>query len=158
MDELARLTGFNYSHTYNANPITCATGMAVLDEYERLSLIDNAANTGRYLKNSILALAEECEVIGDVRGRGLLLAIEMVADKGSKQKIAADFLPTEKIRIHGLRNGLIIYSRKTAGGKYGDWFLIAPPLTISEVECDELIARMRATLHDFSTELSGRAT
>ena len=154
VDELAELTGFNYSHTYNANPITCATGMAVLDEYERLSLVDNAANMGRYLKTAILGLAEECPVIGDVRGQGLLLAIEMVADKNTRQKIAPDFLPTEKIRIHGLNNGLILYSRRTAGGKYGDWFLVAPPLTISEAECDELITRLRATFHDFSIELN----
>jgi adenosylmethionine-8-amino-7-oxononanoate aminotransferase len=155
VDELAELTGFNYSHTYNANPITCATGMAVLDEYERLSLVENAAHMGMYLKKVIQDLAEECPVIGDIRGQGLLLAIEMVADKGSKQKIAAEFLPTEKIRIHGLNNGLILYSRKTAGGKYGDWFLVAPPLTISEAECDELVSRLKATFNDFSLELKG---
>ena len=155
VDRLAELTGFNYSHTYNANPITCATGMAVLDEYERLSLVENAANMGLYLKQAIQDLAEACPVIGDVRGQGLLLAIEMVADKHSKQKIAAEFLPTEKIRIHGLNNGLILYSRRTAGGRYGDWFLVAPPLTINQAECDELVSRLRATFNDFLLELNG---
>jgi adenosylmethionine-8-amino-7-oxononanoate aminotransferase len=155
VDQLAELTGFNYSHTYSANPITCATGMAVLDEYERLSLVDNAANMGVYLKKAIQGLAGECPVIGDVRGQGLLLAIEMVADKRSKQKLSADFLPTEKIRIHGLSNGLILYSRKTAGGKNGDWFLVAPPLCIKKAECDELVSRLRATLNDFLDELNG---
>ena len=75
VDQLAELTGFNYSHTYNANPITCATGMAVLDEYERLSLVENAASMGDYLKEVIRDLAEEFPVIGDVRGQGLLLDI-----------------------------------------------------------------------------------
>ena len=155
VDELAKLTGFNFSHTYNANPITCATGMAVLDEYERLSLVENAASMGRYLKQALLELAEKYPVVGDVRGQGLLLAIELVAEKVSKQKIAPEFLPTEKIRIHGLNNGLMLYSRKTAGGKYGDWFLVAPPLTISEAECDELVSRLGKTLHKFSVELNG---
>ena len=59
------------------------------------------------------------------------------------------FLPTEKIRIHGLNNGLMIYSRRTAGGKYGDWFLLSPPLTITQEECDELLRRLQATLRDF---------
>ncbi len=154
VDHLADLTGFNYSHTYNANPITCATGMAVLDEYQRLSLVEKAAERGDYLRDKLEALADNCPLIGDIRGRGLLLAIEMVADKVTKAKIPADFLPTEKIRIHGLNNGLILYSRRTAGGKYGDWFLVSPPLTISEAEIDELVSRLNAAFDDFLHELN----
>ena len=149
VDNLSALTGFNFSHTYNANPITCATGLAVLDEYERLNLIDNAAAMGDYLKERVWALTDEFPIIGDVRGQGLLLGIELVANPISKQPMAAEFLPTEKIRIHGLNNGLMIYSRRTAGGKYGDWFLLSPPLTITQEECDELLRRLQATLRDF---------
>jgi len=149
VDRLSTLTGFNFSHTYNANPITCATGLAVLDEYERLNLIDNATAMGNYLKERVRALADEFPVIGDVRGQGLLLGIELVADPKSKQSITPEFLPTEKIRIHGLNHGLMLYSRRTAGGKYGDWFLLSPPLTITREECDELLRRLRATLGDF---------
>ncbi|MGE4659855.1 MAG: aminotransferase class III-fold pyridoxal phosphate-dependent enzyme [Arenicellales bacterium] len=149
VERLSTLTGFNFSHTYNANPITCATGLAVLDEYERLNLIDNAATMGRYLKERVRALADEFPVIGDVRGQGLLLGIELVADPVRKQSMSPAFLPTEKIRIHGLNNGLMIYSRRTAGGKYGDWFLLSPPLTITQEECDELLRRLQATLRDF---------
>ncbi len=153
-DRLAELTGFNFSHTYNANPITCATGLAVLDEYERLGLVDAAAERGVYLKEQLQALARKHPVIGDIRGRGLLLAIEFAGDRDSRQPLPADFLATEKIRIHGLHNGLIIYSRRTAGGKNGDWFIIAPPLSISEAECDELCARLDATLYAFEADLA----
>jgi len=149
VDNLSALTGFNFSHTYNANPITCATGLAVLDEYERLNLIDNAAAMGDYLKERVWAMTDEFPIIGDVRGQGLLLGIEMVADPTRKQLMSPTFLPTEKIRIHGLNNGLMIYSRRTAGGKYGDWFLLSPPLTITQEECDELLRRLQATLRDF---------
>jgi len=155
VDQLSTLTGFGFSHTYNANPITCATGLAVLDEYERLNLIDNAAAVGDYLKKRVWALTDEFPIIGDVRGQGLLLGIELVADPVSKQPMTADFLPTEKIRIHGLNNGLIIYSRRTAGGKYGDWFLLSPPLTITQAECDELLRRLRATFIDFVSDWQG---
>ncbi len=150
---LSDLTGFNFSHTYNANPITCATGLAVLDEYERLDLVHAAAERGAYLRGALETLAADCPVIGDIRGRGLLMAVELVADKATKAKLPECFQPTEKIRIHGLDNGLILYSRRTAGGKYGDWFLIAPPLTITEAECDELVSRLRVTLEDFSDDL-----
>jgi len=152
VDRLSTLTGFNFSHTYNANPITCATGLAVLDEYERLNLIDNATAMGNYLKERVRALADEFPVIGDVRGQGLLLGIELVADPKSKQSITPEFLPTEKIRIHGLNHGLMLYSRRTAGGKYGDWFLLSPPLTITREECDELLRRLQATLGDFTKD------
>ena len=157
VDHLSALTGFGFSHTYNANPITCATGLAVLDEYERLNLIDNAAAMGGYLRKHVWALADEFPIIGDVRGKGLLLGIELVADPDSKEPMAAQFLPTEKIRIHGLNNGLMIYSRRTAGGKYGDWFLLSPPLTITQAECDELLRRLRRTLADFVHEWSRTA-
>ena len=152
-DRLADLTGFNYSHTYNANPITCATGLAVLDEYEKFDLVNAAAERGAYLHDKLQDLATQCPVIGDIRGRGLLMAVELVADKATKAKLPESFQPTEKIRIHGLDNGLIIYSRRTAGGTYGDWFMIAPPLTITEAECEELVARLAATLEDFQEEL-----
>ena len=155
VDQLSTLTGFSFSHTYNANPITCATGLAVLDEYERLNIIDNAAAIGDYLKERVWAMTDEFPIIGDVRGQGLLLGIELVADPISKQPMAAEFLPTEKIRIHGLNNGLMIYSRRTAGGKYGDWFLLSPPLTITQAECDELLRRLRAAFIDFVSDWKG---
>ena len=50
VDRLASQTGFNFSHTYNANPISCATGLAVLDEFRRLNLIEAAAKQGKYLQ------------------------------------------------------------------------------------------------------------
>ncbi len=152
VDRLSESTGFNFSHTYNANPITCATGLAVLDEYQRLDLVTAAAERGTCLRDKLQALAVETPVIGDIRGRGLLMAVELVADRSNKTPLPGSFLPTEKIRIHGLNNGLILYSRRTAGGKYGDWFIIAPPLTISEAQCDELVSRLGNTFNDFSDE------
>ena len=70
-DHLADLTGYNISHTYNANPITCATGVAVLNEYERLNLVAAAAERGASLRCKLEALAADSPVIGDIRGLGL---------------------------------------------------------------------------------------
>tara|TARA_B100000029_G_scaffold510033_1_gene600585 strand:+ start:660 stop:2042 length:1383 start_codon:yes stop_codon:yes gene_type:complete len=148
-DHLSSLTGFNYSHTYNANPISCATGIAVLREYEKENLIKKAAVRGQYLKKKLKILSSKHKTFGDLRGSGLLMAIELVSDKNKKSIFPAGFYPTEKIRICGLKNGLIIYSRKTANSVNGDWFIIAPPLTITEKECDELLERLDLTLKDF---------
>lgn len=149
VDELAGTTGFNFSHTYNANPIACATGLAVLDEYDRGNLIDAAAALGSSLKKQLTDLAERHPTIGDIRGSGLLMAIELVMDRKTKTPFPAAFPPTEHIRICGLKHGLVIYSRRTADGRYGDWFMIAPPLTITADECTELVTRLDAALTEF---------
>jgi adenosylmethionine-8-amino-7-oxononanoate aminotransferase len=155
VDDLAGLTGFNFSHTYNANPVTCATGIAVLDEYDREDLLSKTVERGASLRARLENLAKKHEVIGDIRGDGLLMAIELVADRKTKDMFPAHFPPTEHIRICGLEHGLIIYSRKTANGANGDWFIVAPPLTITEAECDVMCARLDATLRDFTSLAAG---
>ena len=98
---------------------------------------------GQYLKKKLKILSSKHKTFGDLRGSGLLMAIELVSEKKSKSIFPPGFYPTEKIRICGLKNGLIIYSRKTANSVNGDWFIVAPPLTITEKECDELLERLK---------------
>ncbi len=152
VDELAQRTGFNFSHTYNANPISCATALAVLDEYDAGDLVRAAEARGKQIRDALLAQRGELSVLGDVRGLGLVMAVEMVAEQAARQPLPAAFEATERVRVHGLDNGLMLYSRRTAGGKYGDWFMLAPPLTISEAECEELVARLCATLKALAAE------
>lgn len=153
VDELAELTGFNFSHTYNANPVTCAAGLAVLDIYEREDLVGRAGRVGAYLRGRLDALQDRQPIIGDIRGRGMLMALEFVADATTKASLPAASNAVERIRALGLENGLMIYSRRTAGGKNGDWIMVSPPLTITEAECDELVSRLEATLNAFKTEV-----
>ena len=100
----------------------------------------------------ITELMKTCPVIGDIRGMGLIMAVEMVSNQSTKSKFPHSFASTEKIRIYGLNNGLILYSRATAKGKYGEWFIVAPPLTITERECDVLVERLERTLQDLETD------
>ena len=153
VDELAGLTGFEFQYSYNANPVSSAAGSAVLDEYERLDLINRAAEMGTRLRDGLERLRTKVPIIGDIRGMGMLLAVELVADQRTKAPLPAELQPTDRIRIHGLNNGLIIYSRPTSGGKYGHWFLVSPPLTITQEEVTELLERLEATLNDLHTEL-----
>jgi adenosylmethionine-8-amino-7-oxononanoate aminotransferase len=94
----------------------------------------------------------ESAILGDVRGIGLLLAVEMVADKAVKRSLPNSFQATERIRIHGLENGIMLYSRLTAGGRYGHWFMVAPPLTITESEIGALLSRTRAAVQGLERE------
>ncbi len=153
VDELAALTGFEFQYSYNAHPVSCAAGMAVLDEYQRHDLIARAETGGAQLRAGLEDLQTEHAVIGDIRGLGMLLAVELVADRATKAMLPNDLRPTDRIRIHGLDNGLLIYSRPTSGGKYGHWFIVAPPLTITPDEIDELLRRLDGTLAAFGAEM-----
>ncbi len=158
VDELSELTGFEFQYSYNANPVSSAVGMAVLDEYEGLDLVARAVERGTQLRSGLEALQSSLPILGDIRGLGMLLAVELVADKKTKVSLPSDLLPADRIRIHGLRNGLMIYSRPTSGGKYGHWFIVSPPLTISEEECEDLLRRLGKTLSDLVAELRDMGT
>jgi adenosylmethionine-8-amino-7-oxononanoate aminotransferase len=153
VDELADLSGFEFQYSYNANPVSSAAGLAVLDEYERLGLVNKAAELGAMLRKGLEDLKPKLPIIGDVRGMGMLLAVELVADQQTKTSLPSEIQPADKVRIHGLNHGLIIYSRPTSGGKYGHWFLVSPPLTITQEETAELLVRLEATLRDLYAEL-----
>ncbi|MGE0652876.1 MAG: aspartate aminotransferase family protein, partial [Alphaproteobacteria bacterium] len=94
----------------------------------------------------------ESPVVGDVRGLGMLLAVELVADKASKASFPPSFMANEKIRLQGLKHGVMLYARPTPGSAHGHWFMVAPPLTITESETAELLRRTRAAVDGFRDE------
>ena len=152
VDALSASTGFNYGHTANANPLACATGLAVLEEIETHNLITNAANTGAYFETGLKQLAETSPVMGDVRGKGLLLAVEIVRDKSAKTPFSAEIKAPDAIRRHGLDQGLTIYARRTNAGRFGDWIMTSPPLITTKSQADEIIERLGRTLQAFQEE------
>lgn len=154
VDELAALTGFEFQYSYNANPISCAAGLAVLDVYESMGLTDRAVEIGTLLRDGLERLKAGSRIVGDVRGLGMLLAVELVADGETRAPLPGELQPTDRVRAHGLNNGLIIYSRPTSGGKYGHWILVSPPLTITRGESVELLKRLGNTLSAFEAELA----
>jgi len=145
-EEVAATSGFTVSHSYDASPIACAAGAAVLDEITEHGLMDRAAVLGVRLREGLERIASASPLVGDVRGRGLLLGVELVADKETSQCFPEHADPAAIIRRHGLDHGLLLYSRRQNSGRYGDWLLVAPPLVIDEATCDELIDRLDATL------------
>lgn len=151
-DALAAGPGYGLFHTYSANPISCATAMAVLDEYERLDVVEHAAKMGRYLREQLEGLKAKSSVVGDIRGLGLLMALEVVADKAAKAAFGASVPAVELMKEAGLRNGLLIYGRRTAKGRNGDWIMVSPPMIVTRAECDEIMRRLTATLSDFEAD------
>lgn len=154
VDRLAGLTGFNLSHTYNANPIACAGAAAVLDEMVERDLIAGAVGRGRLLEARLRSIMAASPVVGDVRGRGLLLAVEYVRDKATRAVFPAEIDPVDRLRRIGLANGLVLYVRRQNRGRYGDWTIIAPPLVIGEDEIDVLATRLERTIAAFADEMA----
>ena len=145
--------GFMHGFTYFANPLSCAVGAAVLDELVERDLIGNAGRMGVRMRQRLEAMAGRCPIVGDVRGLGLLLAVELVADKESKRMIPLERMAPYRMQALGLEHGLALYCRRTGGGQFGDWLMVTPPLTVTEAEVDELATRLEATLDAYVAEL-----
>ncbi len=158
VDKIVEAGGLLHGHTYSANPLSCAVGYAVLREMLDRNLMDNAAKMGGYLRQRLEELQTRSQILGDVRGKGLLLAIEIVADKSTKAMLPAKSNAVYRLLELGIERGLLLYSRKTAKGIYGEWLMVTPPLTITKPEIDELVELLHLTLSDFEQELRGDGT
>ena len=142
--------GFAHGYTYAGNPLACAAGLAVLEEVQRQKLIENAATRGARLKGLLQGLMNRYPFIGDVRGKGLLLAFELVADRDSMEPLPAELDAHIKLVEEAYRRGLIIYSRRTRGGTIGDHFMVCPPLIVSDEDLDEIVQLLTESLDAFA--------
>ncbi len=154
VEELAAAGGFLHGHTYVANPLTCATGLAVLEEVERQELTANAARMGPRLEQALRDIQRDSPILGDVRGKGLLMAIELVADKAGKRPFALEIDITRRVSRLAMRHGLIVYARRTSHGKFGEWLMICPPLNSDDAVIDEISTALRRTLADCADALT----
>ena len=144
--------GFSHGFTYAGNPLACAAGLAVLEEMEDQGLIENAARMGEVLMAELRALMDRYPFIGDVRGKGLLTAFEFVADRATMEPLDPKLNAHERLVELAYARGLIIYSRRTRGGKAGDHFLVAPPLIITKAQIKEMMVILRDALDAFANE------
>ncbi|MBB3771958.1 adenosylmethionine-8-amino-7-oxononanoate aminotransferase [Angulomicrobium tetraedrale] len=144
--------GFIHGHTYAGNPLACAAGLAVLEEIDRLDLITAAEQQGQALKARLEATMERFPFIGDVRGKGLLLAFELVAERATMEPLPVGLNAHLRLVDIAYDAGLIIYSRRTRGGRIGDHFLVCPPLIVSDDQIDEIMEKLTASLESFARE------
>lgn len=145
--------GFLHGFTYAGNPLACAAGLAVIEEIERLNLVSQAEKIGLLLKNELLALMEHYPFIGDVRGLGLLLAFELVADRTTKEPFPAAFKAFDRLTEAAYQRGLIIYPRRSRGGYSGDHLIVAPPMITTPAQVGEIIEKLTGALDAFAAEI-----
>jgi adenosylmethionine-8-amino-7-oxononanoate aminotransferase len=154
VDEVVGKGGFLHGFTYAGNPMACAVGLEVFDIILENDLPGNAAGVGTHLKAGLEQLAERHPIIGQVRGRGLLLAIELVQDHTTRQPFAAERQIGLLLTDTAFAQGLIIYPRRPIHGLAGDHVLIAPPLTVTVAESDEILSRLEQSLLKLESAVS----
>ncbi len=134
---------FQHGHTFMAHPIAAAAACATLDVLEQDELIPRVNETGASLVNDLRAAFGNHPHVGDIRGRGLLLAVEFVQDRMSKMPFPADEQVFLRLKHEAMARGLLCYTMSgTADGERGDHVLLAPPFILSETERGELVARL----------------
>ncbi len=153
VDAVMDAGGFIHGFTYAGNPLACAAGSAVLDEIARQDMVGNAAKMGDALAQRLAGLMQRYPLIGDVRGKGLLTAFELMADRGTKQPLPTAVNAHSRLVDIAYDNGLIIYSRRTRGGASGDHFLVCPPMIVTEAQLDEMTDMLDRSLAQFMAEM-----
>ena len=128
---------FAHGHTYEAHPLTLAPATAAIREYKRLNLIERSRTMGELLGKKLAAIKEKHPSVGDVRGRGLFYAVELVKDRGKKTPFNT---PNEKLEGKPLVIDQVTTKMMGAGVACLGWIshlVIAPPLIVTEAELDE---------------------
>src|SRR4051794_13472258 len=134
--------------TFGGNPVTATAAKAVIDFIEEQNLLTNCTETGGYLRGRLEELKEEHELIGDVRGMGLMQAIELVEDRDSKKPAAAQ----TALLMESLRETRVLVGR---GGMYGNVIGITPPMNIGGSEVDQFIEAMDKSLVQCAARAAG---
>jgi adenosylmethionine-8-amino-7-oxononanoate aminotransferase len=145
---IARGTGsFNHGHTYMGHAVGCAAALAVQQVIKDDGLLGNVRSQGVVLDNLLRERFGSHPRVGDIRGRGLLRAIEIVEDRQSKKPFASTLKLHARIKQQAMADGLICYpGGGTADGESGDHVLIAPPFNVTPPQIEEIVAKLAYAL------------
>jgi adenosylmethionine-8-amino-7-oxononanoate aminotransferase len=130
---------FHAGHTYGGNPVACAVGLAAIRQIVEERIVENAKARGAQTQARLRELAARYPVIGDVRGEGLLVGVEFVKDRATRESLPASASFGLKVREAARRRGLLL--------RASHWMVaFAPPLTTTAAEVDEIIDIFEASL------------
>ncbi len=142
-DVLDCLGSGELSSTAGGNPVACAATLAVLDILQEEDLLSRALKSGKIIKDRLIKIQEKCKYIGEVRGRGLVMGIELVMDKKTKEpapKMARELVL--RCADKGLLIGIV--------GIYGNVIRVGPPLVITDEEIEESLSIMEEALMELN--------
>jgi adenosylmethionine-8-amino-7-oxononanoate aminotransferase len=146
--------GFQHGYTYAGNPLACAAGLAVLEEMERLGVEANATTMGDLLKSELEGLSKRFPFIAGVRGKGLLIGADLVADPVTFKPFPKSQATNQRLLDIAYEKGLILYSRRVRGDGYEvDNLILAPPLIITAQEIGEMVSILGDSFGQLAREL-----
>jgi len=137
LDSFVKHTGF--FSTFGGNPVACAAGNSVLDVIERDNLIENARKVGDYLREQLRELATTQRLIGDVRGHGMLVGLELVTDRESRTPATEE---TKRI-LELMRERQVLVGKE---GRFNNVLKLRPPLILQRSHVDQFVAALDASL------------
>ena len=130
---------FAHGLTYSGHPASCAAGLATMDVLQQTPILESATNElSPYFSQALESLVDH-PVVGQVRSKGLVAAVELVKDKGSRERLAAESAGAVYTRDRAIENGLMV--RQT-----GDAMIMSPPFVTSTEEVDALVSKLTSAL------------
>ena len=147
---------FQHGHTYIGHPVACAAALAVQQVFARDKLVERCAQQGARLGVRLSEAFRDHPNVGDIRGRGLFQAIELVADRATKQTFEPALKMHAKVKKAAMDTGMLCYPMGgTIDGVHGDHVLLAPPFIISDDELDLLIQRLAKAVDSTVQSIAG---
>jgi len=144
---------FAHGHTYMGHATACAAGVAVQSVLDKQNLLDNVVARGEQLRSLLRTTFESHPHVGDIRGRGLFVGIELVKDKTTKEPPAGELGLPSWIKNRAMEEGLVCYpGGGTVDGKNGAHVLLAPPFIYSEAHVEELVAKLEIILGEMKID------
>ncbi|MGZ7178577.1 aspartate aminotransferase family protein [Burkholderia gladioli] len=157
-DAIVGGTGFfQHGHTYIGHATACAAALEVQRVIAEEGLLDNVRERGEQLRAQLRERFADHEAVGDVRGRGLFVGVEFVADRGTRQPFDPSLRLHAALRREAMARGLMVYPMGgTVDGRQGDHVLLAPPFICSAEQIDIIVERLAQSL-DAALASSGAA-
>jgi adenosylmethionine-8-amino-7-oxononanoate aminotransferase len=150
-----RSGSFMIGGTASGNPLSCATAIAVMRYIREHNLITNASDVGWHFLERLEGLKEKHEIVGDVRGLGLMIGVEFVRDRETKEPFPAKSAVAKRISDETFSRGLLSYpGQGSVDGTNGDHILYTPPLTITREQVDELVDILDQSIAVVSREIA----
>ena len=139
---------FQHGHTFMGHATAVAASLATLDVIRDEQLLDNVLQQGRAVRKQLRTALGEHPNVGDIRGRGLFVGVEFIADRETKEPIDPDRKTANLVQRAAFTNGLMCYGMGgTIDGRLGDHVLLAPPYNIHASQVDELVEKFATAVN-----------